>query len=143
MTLVAFVSFLQTTNSIIIWQIKPNLVFALFAVLAYVNKNWVVRSVIILISAVLLKFSPIVSWADIIFVSVSLLIFALVDYLPWRRLVNSIVSLTAGTLVFGLSHLNLSILWRELAINTAAVVIFFVIIRLLYGEEKISKKNRF
>ena len=63
-TLVIIASFLQTTNAILVLHVKPNLIFILLAVLAHINKSWLARSVVILSSALILKFSPLVTWAD-------------------------------------------------------------------------------
>jgi len=133
---VAIVSFLQTTNVILFNGFKPNLVFALLAVLANIDKDWAKRSVLVLISALILKFSPGLAWIDVIFISTSFLIIALVDYLPWRRAINSMVAVIAGTVVIGLSSFNLSLLTLEIVTSMVSVLIFFLLFELLYAKKK-------
>ncbi|OGY43878.1 MAG: hypothetical protein A2820_01335 [Candidatus Buchananbacteria bacterium RIFCSPHIGHO2_01_FULL_40_35] len=142
-TLVIIASFLQTTNAILVLHVKPNLIFILLAVLAHINKSWLARSVVILSSALILKFSPLVTWADVMFISSAFLVMALVDYLPWRRIINSIVAAFAGTVVIGLSYLNLRVLTLETVINTILVIMFFGAMTFVYDKKKVSEKNRF
>ena len=142
-SLVTIASFLQTTNAILVWHVKPNLVFVLLAILAHINKKWLARSVIILISALILKFSPSITWTDVIFISTAFLVVALVDYLPWRKIINSVAATFVGAVVIGLSYFDLRVLALETVINTILAIISFAAITLIYGKKEISKKNRF
>ena len=136
------VSFLQTTNAVLLGGLKPNLVFALLVVLAHIDKNWTKRAVLILISALILKSSPGIVWIDIIFVFTALLAVALVDYLPWRRAINSIAAVVIGTIIINLPFFNLGPLMLEMIMNIALVIIFFSLFEVLYVKKKAQKENR-
>ena len=68
---------------------------------------------------------------------------ALVDYLPWRRAINSIAAVIIGTIIMGLSSFHLSSLTLEIIMNVVLVIIFFLLFEFLYDKKKTSKKNRF
>ncbi|KKU11917.1 MAG: hypothetical protein UX16_C0001G0013 [Parcubacteria group bacterium GW2011_GWB1_45_7] len=141
--LVTVASFLQTTAAIIIkGGIKPNLIIVLLVVLACVNKGWTTRVGLILLSAFILKFSPWISWADVIFISTALLAMALVDYLPWRRGINSIIAVAAGTVILNPSFSDISSIVLEVIINTSLILIFLLVLEILYGKKKKPKENR-
>jgi len=139
---VLLVSALQMTNIIFVGDIKPNLIFALFAVLAHYNKNWTRRGILVLLSAVIVKFSPVITWLDIIFVLILFLVIALVDYLPWRKAINSVSAVALGTVIMSLSSFNLSLLTLEIIINSVLTLIFLTIFEYSYGKKKETIKNR-
>lgn len=140
--LVALVSFVQTTNLIFVGGIKPNLVLALLGTIAHYSKNWFVRTFLILLSALILKFSPAITWIDIIFIFTALLVVALTDYLPWRRAINSVSAVVIGTIIMNLSHFNLSLIAFEMIFNAVLTLIFFIILEYSYGKKKKQIKNR-
>jgi len=140
--IVAAAAFLQTTNLLFIGQVKPNLIFALLAVFAHFEKDWIRRTVLILVPAIVLKFSPLISWLDLIFITSAFLIMALVDYLPWRRAINSIFTVIISTVIIGVQNLDIRALLTELGYNVTLVIILFVIINWIYGKTK-AQTSRF
>jgi len=137
--LVAAASFIQTTNFAFMGDIKANLVFALLVVIANAEKNWSKRSLLILISALILRFSPTIIWIDVIFIFTSFLMVALVDYLPWRKGINSVAAATTGTIFINLSSFDLRLVALEIAVNVIFVIAFFILFEYLYGKKKQSK----
>jgi len=136
-------SILQTTSAVIFFGIKPNFVFALFVVIAGLEKDWLKRIAIVLLSLIMIRFTPSISWFDLIFVSTSLLIFALVDYLPWKSFITSIASVVIGTAIIEFSYHEVSRILLEILMNSVIVVLFLGIFKLTNGKKEISKKNRF
>lgn len=136
LVVLAAAALLQTTSLVFIYQVKPNLVFALLVVFAHFYKSWTKRTFLILIPALILKFSPTLSWMDIIFIASAFFIVALTDYLPWRRIINSIFTVVIGTIIIGISTLNLRILLLELTYNIILVIILFSLINWVYVKAK-------
>lgn len=139
----AAAAFLQTTNVPLIGLVKPNLVFAILVVFAHVYKDWPRRSILILLSALILKFSPSLAWADIIFIATAFLIMALVDYLPWRRLINSIAAVIIGTVIIDALPFALTPLVIGVGMNIILAALFFLLVELVYAEEIQKQKSRF
>ena len=133
-------AFLQTTSVLIIGFVKPNIVLALLAVLAHEHKSWTERLFLVLIPAFVLKFSPLIGWPDVIFIVSALLTLALVDYLPWRKLLNSLSATAVGTLAVNLYSFNVTSVSIELFINLILVVFFFVVVELI-NEKKATKQK--
>ena len=138
----AIAAFLQTTNFFLIGLVKPNLVFALLVVLAHAYKDWTSRIFLILMPALILKFSPALAWIDIIFIATAFLIIALVDYLPWRRLINSVVSVIIGTVIIGIPSFAFGLIIKEVGINIMLVIIFFLLMEWTYAKKAKSQTNR-
>ena len=135
-------AFLQTTNIFLIGLTKPDVVLALLVVIAHIHKDWTERAFLVLIPALILKFSPTLVWVDVIFIISAFFAIALVDYLPWRRAVNSMVAATIGTVAINLPSFNVGSLALELGINLVLVAIFFVIMELTYEKKTKNEKSR-
>ncbi len=143
LVLVILASLLQITNFLLIGGIKSNLLVALFATLAHLDKNWIRRAILVFSSAFILKFTPYLTWVDLIYVSTAFFIFALVDYLPWKRLVNSLAAGITGTLILSVSFFHLKAFTLETLMNVILVIVFFVFLEIFYEGKKTAKKNRF
>ena len=68
---------------------------------------------------------------------------ALVDYFPWRRIINSVFAVTVGTVVIGMPTFSLSPIVIETALNVALVLILFLPLEFIYEKEKEKQTNRF
>jgi len=139
----AIAAIVQTTSIFVIFSIKPNLVFALLVLFAHIYKNWPKRALLILAPALLLKFSPTLAWIDIIFIASAFLIMALVDYFPWRRIINSVFAVVLGTVIIGIPSFSLSSIATETALNIALVLILFIPLEFIYEKEKEKQTDRF
>ena len=140
---IAIAALVQTTSVFVIASIKPNLVFALLVIFAHIYKSWPKRTLLILISAFLLKFSPTLAWIDVIFIASAFFIMALVDYFPWKRIINSVFAVILGTVIIGIPTLGLSSIVTEAALNTALVLILFIPLEFVYEKEKEKQTTRF
>jgi hypothetical protein len=140
---IAVAAFLQTANIFVVGFIKPNVVFALLVVLSHVHKDWVKRAFLVLVPALILKFSPAIAWVDAIFIATSFFVVALVDYLPWKRLINSIFAVIAGTVILGAPSFDIVALTTELVFNIILVAAFFIIFEKIYEKEAKKQKNKF
>lgn len=142
-TILAVSALIQTTSIFVIASVKPNLVFALLVLFAHIYKNWPKRALLILVPAFLLKFSPTLAWIDIIFIAIAFLIMALVDYFPWRRIINSAFAVTLGTIAIGVSAFNFGLIATEIMFNIALILILFLPLEFIYEKEKKKQKTRF
>ena len=139
----AIAALVQTTSIFVIASVKPNLVFALLCICAHIYKSWPKRALLILIPALLLKCSPTLAWIDVIFIAVAFLIMALVDYFPWRRIINSAFAVALGTVAVGVPAFNLSSIAIETALNIALILILFFPLEFIYEKEKEKQTTRF
>lgn len=134
---VAFVigaSFSQLTG-ISLAGIKPNLTLVLLAVLAQYHKNWFTRAVLALIAALMLAFEPSITWSDALFVASAFLTMALVDYLPWREMVNALTAVLAGTFVLHLAAFQIRLFAFEAVVNALITIVLFWLIQFMYAKE--------
>lgn len=134
--ILAIAALVQTTSIFVIASVKPNLVFVLLVLFAHIYKSWPKRALLILASALLLKFSPTLAWIDIIFIAVAFLIMALVDYFPWRRIINSAFAIIFGTVVIGIPFFSFSSIAIETLLNLVLVLMLFLPLEFIYEKEK-------
>lgn len=140
--ILATAALIQTTSIFVIASVKPNLVFVFLVLFAHIYKSWPKRALLILVSAFLLKFSPSLAWIDVIFIAVAFLVMALVDYFPWRRIINSAFAVALGTIVIGIQVFSLSVIAAEAALNIALILILFLPLEFIYEKEKEKQKAR-
>ena len=140
---VVFGALLQTTNVFLIGAVNPNIVFPLFAIIAHIHKDWAKRSIIVLVTALILKFSPTAQWFDLVFITTSLLVIALTDYFPWKRMINSIFATAVGTIIIGFKSFEVGTLLPEILINVVLVIVFFFALEPIYVKENKKPKSRF
>ena len=89
--LVLIASLFQTTSLFLIGGVKPNLALVFIVAISNFEKSWIRRVILVLLAALILTFAPFATWIDIIFISAILFAVALLDYLPWQRIVNGVV----------------------------------------------------
>ncbi len=134
---------MQTTQSFILGGVKPNLVLAVLAVLAVFHKKWIRRVILVMIAALIVTFSPIITWFDLIFTATILLIMAIIDFAPWRKFISIAVAVISGTLILNVVSFTPRVVLTELLMNIALATIIFSLLQLIYVEEKDAKTNRF
>ncbi len=127
-------SLLQGTNLMMFGIVKPNLPLALLPVLATLDRSWIRRSILILTSALILKFSPGLEWLDIIFIGSLYIAIFLIDYLPWRQILNLVIGVMIASVMLNLISFNLLPLIYELAFNIVLASIFLGITKLIYAQ---------
>lgn len=133
----------QNTSTSFVFMTKPNITFVMLVVFAFAYKDWTKRSILILTSAFFLKFSPFITWIDIVFVAVAFFIIALADYLPWKHIINSIVAVAVGAIIMSTPAFSINSLVIEISANTVLIILFFPMVKLLYEKEKKKQANRF
>ncbi len=141
--LVLIASLFQTTSLFLIGGVKPNLALVFIVAISNFEKSWIRRVILVLLAALILTFAPFATWIDIIFISATLFAVALLDYLPWQRIVNGIVVVSAATIILNLPGLNFGIIALELIMNIILVSVFTLLLGIFYGTKKAQKKNRF
>ncbi|MDP2696436.1 MAG: hypothetical protein Q8O87_04300 [bacterium] len=98
--LIVSASMIQSTNFLVVGGAKPNLVLAALAVLAILNWPLIEYLTWMLVAAILLKFSPILSWISVVFLITAVKMFFINRFLPWSRYLSGIVVIISGTAVF-------------------------------------------
>ena len=141
--IIAITALLQTTHLIAVTGIKPNLVLIMLAILAAFHKNWLVCLSLILIATLIITFSPMITWLDVIFIAPMLFVVAVVDYAPWRKLINVLIAIVAGTLIINMVSFDFITTLKELLMNLALAGVVFPLVQLFYAEEKNTKAGRF
>lgn len=127
---VLFASFIQSSNLILIGDIKPNIIFPLFAVIALFRCDWLARSALIMAAALVLKFTPDPTGLDFIFIAASYFLMILIDHLPWGKIINITGAIIITTISFDLVILNfnvseLSLILYEIMINVSLGLLIF------------------
>ncbi len=128
--IVAVVSLFQLSNYGFIGDIKPNIALALLMVLSLVHTNWIERTLLIFISAIILKFGGGFDLQNTVFIISSIAGMLAVDRFPFPKLINAISALLISTLVINLVHINLIVLTKEAFYNLVLFLLFFGIQRL-------------
>lgn len=115
-----FFGILQNTYLLSVAGIKPNLILVIALAYAFVEKDWLKRSAIILTALFTLAISPYGGIGFIITATALFLSVALVDTLPWKALANTLVALVLGTFVINLERFGIGIFTVELLYNFLA-----------------------
>ena len=138
----AIAAIIQTTDALVIISTKPNLVFVFLVLFAHIYKSWQKRTLLILVPAFFLKFSPTLTWIVIIFIAVAFFIMALVDYFPWKHIISSIFAVALGTIVICMQAFSVNSIAIEIAFNVDLILIFFIPLQFIYEKEKEKQKTR-
>lgn len=142
--LTVIAAFVQTTNWILLdATIKPNLIFVVLVILGIMNPNWIRRATLILVAALILKFTPGFSAFDLTFIGASVAAIILMDFLPWQQPINLFLAVTVGTAVINLDHLTFLPLIYELILNLLLALVFFALPKLFHVPQIKLQKNRF
>ena len=140
---VATAALLQTTEAIAFGPIKPNLVLILIVILSSIYKDWSYRFILVLTGATILKFSELFQLSDLVLIAALLLSIVIIDYLPWRKLINIELAVILGTLILNLVVFTPTTLILETLTNVILTVAIFIIAHIIYEEEIKSQENRF
>ncbi len=137
-------AFVQTTNWILLdATIKPNLIFVVLMILGIMNPNWIRRVILILVAALILKFTPGFSLLDLTFIGTLVASMALMDFLPWRQPINLFLAVTIGTIIINLGHFTFLPLIYELILNLLLAFVLFALLRLFHVPQIKLQRNRF
>jgi len=120
------------------WGVKPNLTLVLLLILGLVHQSWVQRITLIAIGTLLLKFSPLINIDDLFFIASVALGFAVIDYLPWRKIISLGLVLPLATFILNLQAFDLSRFMIELILNLGFGFIVALALKLTYAKEAIS-----
>lgn len=134
--LVGLVALGQST-SLFFWGVKPNLTLVLILALGVITKSWFRRIILIVIGAFFLKFSPLINLNDFLFIATVLLALAILDYLPWRKIISLGLLLGAATFVLNLQTFDFPRFLIELSLNLGFALIVVLVLKLTYAKEAI------
>ncbi len=128
-------SFLQTT-SFTLWGVKPNLVLSFLVAYALWEKDWLMRSALIILSSVIINWSPGLNPTVLLVFFILLAAAAAVDYLGWLPLINGAIAVGGATLLINLDSLRISVLASELIYNCLLLAGFYYLLGLLLDKLK-------
>ncbi len=137
-------AFFQATNWILFdATIKPNLIFVVLMILGIINSSWVKRAILILVAALILKFTPGFSLLDLTFIGATVASIILMDFLPWQQPINLLLAVTIGTIIINLDRLTFLPLTYELILNLLLAFVLFSLLKLVHVPQIKLQRNRF
>lgn len=107
---------IQNSNFAIL-GVKPNLVLVVILAFGLLDKDWLKRSILVLLAIVTLIIEPAMSMETVLVTAIFFLVLALGDFLPWRDIANSAFALVIGTLLININGFQLGIFFKEAAYN--------------------------
>jgi len=139
--LIAISAFIQTTELIPIFGIKPNLVFVSLITLIPVTPHFFGYALLTCFGAALLRFSPGVEREIIVLVLLALTLFLLKKVLPGNHFLNMFFLVSIGTALFyliadvGFLLHNPLIILFEIAYNAVIGILFYIVVEkfIAYG----------
>ncbi|MEX2054327.1 MAG: hypothetical protein WD883_02195 [Candidatus Colwellbacteria bacterium] len=108
-----------------LWGVKPNLVLVAIVALALFEKDWLRRTIAVLLGAALLVLEVAFGFDTIFSLGVFFIALALVDFLPWRPLLNGTVAISIATLIINLGGFQLGVFALELIYNLVILFALF------------------
>lgn len=106
-------------SSFSIAGVKPNFVLVILVAFGLLEKDWLKRAVLVLLSGVVLIIEPYLGFQTLLVMSIFFFALALIDFLPWHELANASLALTTATLLIDLSGFRFGIFAIELTYNLA------------------------
>lgn len=133
---VVCLTFLQTIN-FAIFSVKPNLALVAIIIVAFFIANiWEVFLLVIL-SALILKFSPGFSGEILIFSLITFTAIVIRKYLPWHLIINILFLIIVATVffyIFSAPGLIISIIFlKELVYNIIIGFLIFIVLHHIIG----------
>jgi hypothetical protein len=142
--IIVFGALIQITNVAFISTLKPNIVLACLVAISVFQKDWIGRSILILMAEIILTFQPTFGWMDLVLISTFALTMALVDFLPWKKIINIILAVIFGTTILNITlHFSFMLFLKEAIMNTILAILVFWLIELIYAKTSTQKENRF
>jgi len=133
--LVVIIALFQLTSYSFIGSIKPNLSLILILIFSLMNKEWVLRLILIFAAALLLRFSVSFETQNVLFIISSIVGMIIIDYLPWKPVLNIIFAIIIATLLSNIIDFNFYRVLTEAGYNVILGFIVFLIIQRIYGKK--------
>src|SRR3989338_7685329 len=112
-----FFGALIQNSSFAILGVKPNFVLVVILAFGLLEKDWLKRSILVLLSMVTLIIEPGIGLETILTIIIFFFALALIDFLPWREIANSASALVIGTLLINISGFQLGVFFTESIYN--------------------------
>lgn len=125
--LVAVAAWLQNTEMLTLYGVKPNLALVLLIILAGITSSLVFFSSLVIVSVLVLQNVFFVSWPTIVFILLTFLIFFLLKRLPWRTTINIFTTIVLFSVIF------LILVEPLFVINNVRVIIQELIYNVILG----------
>ncbi|MDP3901856.1 MAG: hypothetical protein Q8Q37_02695, partial [bacterium] len=90
----------QSTNILVIWGIKPNLLLVVLMTLIALDRRLAEYLTWLLLGVIMLRFEPALSWFQAAIIIIALTAFVLHKFLPWSRHINIASLVIIGTVLF-------------------------------------------
>lgn len=126
--LVLLAAFFQLTNFFNIFGVKPNFSLAVLAAIAAAGIVFHEYILLVLLSAVLLKFNPGFDVGALVFAITAFTIFAANRYLPWNRFLNNFVLIIGATFLLQLMILPARINFSEIVYNLILSAVILIVL---------------
>jgi hypothetical protein len=133
--LVVIVTLFQLTSYSFIGIIKPNFPLILILIFSLVNKQWVERLILVFVSALLLRYSTSFELQNILFIASLMAGMIIIDYLPWKPVLNIIFAIIVATIISNISNLDSYGFLMEVGYNIIFGFIAFWIFSFIYGKK--------
>jgi len=111
----------------VLWGVKPNIVLTAIVAAAIFEKDWLRRSIVVLLGASLLALEPSFGFETLFALAIFFLALALVDFLPWQRLPNGLVAIAIASLAINLNGFQLGVFTIELIYNLILFLLLFAL----------------
>ncbi|MDP2696015.1 MAG: hypothetical protein Q8O87_02045 [bacterium] len=98
--LIVLAALTQSTNILVIWGIKPNLLLVVLMTLIALDRRLVEYLTWLLLGVIMLRFEPALSWFQAAMIIAALTVFVLHKFLPWSRHINLASLVIIGTVLF-------------------------------------------
>ena len=117
-------------SSFAILGVKPNLVLVVILAFGLLEKDWLKRSVLVLLSIATLIIEPGMGLETIFTVSIFFFTLTLIDFLPWREIANSASALAIGTLLIDINGFQLGVFFMEVVYNLSLLGLCILLLTL-------------
>ncbi len=121
----------QFTSVASIYGVKPNIVLILLLIFSSTYTNWLERSILIFISALMLKFGSGLETQNILFIVSSCVGVMITDKFPFPKLINLTLALLTATFIINILDFEF---WRvilEFSYNILIILLSFGIYKFL------------
>ena len=125
-----FLGALIQNSSFAILGVKPNLVLVVILAFGLLEKDWLKRSILVLLGMATLIIEPSLGLKTMLTMAIFFLALALIDFLPWKEIANSASALSIGTLLINISGFQLGVFFMEAAYNLSLLGLFVLLFTL-------------
>jgi len=114
----------QLNQLFAIQGIQPNISLAILVVYAFMEKDWLRRSALVLLTIFLLNFSPTLGLEAIFTMIVLFIVLTLVDYFKWQPTLSAVIIVLIATILLNAFSIRPGVILIESIYNVFLVGLF-------------------